>query len=392
MAPERTAVPQAEEAPLPHEAEPAGEPDARAEDAGLASSARSSALTPAAVLALHRTAGNAAVGRLLVQRQHVTTAPPPMLTSYAKATDIPAYIQLVRELERQFPEKGSLEILAMLRQAYYGKPWSIDTTPQWSDVLPVGPNPGNPASRIGSGPGSLFDALKDSQEVGGTDMGHIFAGLQAFFHKTTDVALSMEILGQHVIVRTVNMPNTEFATWGGDVGAAAARPVINDELGRPAKSDADCFRDEAPDQDLEGNLDAYAMVAGGGGAKGLESMLQSPGTSAPGVPVSQVLFEYFLGSGRLAGARATKHRDFVTGLGGVIAGNKIVNRTALIAALTPRVLDFADMFFWGKYKAANGSAQTAAYMAINSDAITVKLLAKTLGALGMFMDWLEARL
>src|SRR5688572_10277460 len=142
MAPERTAVPQAEEAPLPHEAEPAGEPDARAEDAGLASSARSSPLTPAAVLALHRTAGNAAVGRLLVQRQHVTTAPPPMLTSYAKATDIPAYIQLVRELERQFPEKGSLEILAMLRQAYYGKPWSIDTTPQWSDVLPVGPNPG----------------------------------------------------------------------------------------------------------------------------------------------------------------------------------------------------------------------------------------------------------
>ena len=80
------------------------------------------------------------------------------------------------------------------------------------------------------------------------------------------------------------------------------------------------------------------------------------------------------------------------GLGGVIAGNKIVNRGSLIAALTPRLLDFADMFFWGKYKAAKGSVQTAAYMAVAADAITVKLLAKTIGALGMFMDWLEARL
>jgi len=66
------------------------------------------------------------------------------------------------------------------------------------------------------------------------------------------------------------------------------------------KGDADYFTDEAPNQDLEGNLDAYAMVTGGGGAKGLESMLQMPGTSAPGTPVSQVLAEYFVGSGRMA--------------------------------------------------------------------------------------------
>jgi hypothetical protein len=388
---DRSPAPDETEAAQAREAGAVVSDDARAADAGHAACARSAALTPGSLLALQRTVGNAAIGALLVQRQHVAT-PPPMLSSYSRATDIPSYIDLVREVERQFPDKNPIEILALLRQAYYGKPWSIDTTPQWSDVIPVGPNPGDPRSRIGSGPGSLFQALKDSQEVGGTDMGHIFAGLQAFFHQTTDVALSMEIFGQQVIVRTVNMPNTEFATWGGDVGAAAARPVINDELGRPAKSDAQCFTDEAPDQDLEGNLDAYAMVKGGGGAKGLEAMLQSPGTTAPGTPVSQVLFEYFLGSGKLAGARATKHRDFVTGIGGVIAGNKIANRAALIAALTPRLLDFADMFFWGKYKAANGSAQTAAYMAVAADVITVKLTAKTLVALGLFMDWLEARL
>lgn len=345
-------------------------------------------LTPQNILALHRSIGNAAVGRLL--RQPI--AAPPMLSSYAKATDMPGYIQLVRELEKQFPDKNSLDVLAMLRQAYYGKPWSVDTTPQWSDVLPVGGNPGNPTSRIGSGPGSLFDALKASQEVAGTDMGHVFAGLQAFFHQTTDVALTQEILGQSVIVRTVNMPNTEFATWGGDVGAAAARPVLNAELGRPHMSDADCFKAEASDQDLEGNLDAYAMVTGGGGARGLESMLQAPGTTAPGTPVSQVIYEYFLGNARLAGARSTKYRDFATSIGGVVAGNRITNRAAVEAAIAPRVADFADMFFWGKYKGAKGTVATAAYMAYGGAAVTLQIVRKTLIAVALFLDWIEARL
>jgi hypothetical protein len=351
---------------------------------------RAEAVNPLAVRELQRTIGNAAVSRLLVQRQ--LTARPPMLSSYSRATDVAGYIQLVRELERQFPEKNSLDVLAMLRQAYYGKPWSIDPTPQWSDVLPFGGNPGNPSSRIGSGPGSLFEALQASQEVGGTDMGHIFAGLQAFFHPTYDVALTQEILGQSIIVRTVSMPNTEFATWGGDVGAAAARPVLNDELGDPAQTDAEAFRSEVPDQDLEGNLDAYAMVKGGGGARGLESMLQAPGTAAPGTPVSQVLYEYFLGSARLAGARSTKYKDFVTGLGGTVAGKKITNRAALEAAIVPRVLDFADMFFWGKYKAAKGTAQAAAYMVTASVGILVRLLQKTLVMVRLFFDWIEARL
>ena len=210
----------------------------------------------------------------------------------------------MREVERQFADKNSLEILALLRQAQLsGKPWSIDKTPQCSDVIPAARTPATRPRAIGSGPGSLFQALQDSQEVGGTDMGHIFAGLQAFFHQTTDVALSIEIFGEHVIVRTVEHTYTEFATWGGDVCAAAARPVINDELGRPVVERRRLLQTtRRPIQDLEGNLDAYAMVAGGGGARGLEATLQSPGTTAPGTPVSQVIYEHS-GSGRLAGAR-----------------------------------------------------------------------------------------
>ena len=45
-----------------------------------------------------------------------------------------------------------------------------------------------------------------------------------------------------------------------------------------------------------------------------------PGTAAPGTPVSQVLYEYFLGSSRLAGARATKYRDFAVTIGCTVTG------------------------------------------------------------------------
>jgi hypothetical protein len=338
---------------------------------------------------MQRQLGNGHVARLLAQR---VPPRPPMLSSYAKATDIPGYINLVREVEKQYPEKNSLEILAMLRQAYYGKPWSVDTTPQWSDVIPAGGNPGDPRSRIGSGANSLFDALKDSQEVGGTDMGHIFAGLQAMFHPTTDVALTMEILGQSVIVRTVNMPNTEFATWGGDVGAAAGRAILHPMLGGAAKSDADYFDMEAPDQDLEGNLDAYGMVTGGGGATGLQGMLQAPGTAAPGTPVSQVLYEYFLGSARLAGARTSKYKDFATTLGGVVAGKSITNRAALEGPITTRVADFGNMFFWGKYKAAKGTLQTTAVYPVLDPVITPLIQAKARIMVRLFLDWVEKRL
>ena len=315
-----------------------------------------------------------------------------MLTSYATATDIPSYIVLVREVEKQFPEKNSLAILALLRQAYYGKPWSIDTTPQWSDVIPTGGNPGDPRSRIGSGPGSLFKALQASQEVGGTDMGHIFAGLQAFFSPTSDVALSEEILGQSVIVRTVNMPNTEFATWGGDVGAAAGRAILDPILGKPSKSDSDYFQAEAPDQDLEGNLDAYAMIKGGGGASGLQAMLQAPGTAAPGTPVSQVIYEYFLGSSRLAGARTDKYKDFAATIGGIVSGKTITNRAAIEGPIATRVADFANMFFWGKYKAAKGTLQTAAAYPLLDPVVQIEALVKGRIMVRLFLDWLERKL
>jgi hypothetical protein len=56
------------------------------------------------------------------------------------------------------------------------------------------------------------------------------------------------------------------------------------------------------------------------------------------------------------------------------------------------VLDFADMFFWGKYKAAKGTAQAAAYMVTASVGILVRLLQKTLVMVRLFFDWIEARL
>jgi hypothetical protein len=64
----------------------------------------------------------------------------------------------------------------------------------------------------------------------------------------------------------------------------------------------------------------------------------------------------------------------------------------VIASIAPRVGDFADMFFWGKYRAAKGTAAAAAYMVYGAAAVALALVRKTLIMVGIFLDWIEARL
>jgi hypothetical protein len=277
----------------------------------------------------------------------------------------------------------------MLRQAYYGKPWSANTTAQWTDVLPGTPNPGDPRSRIGSGAGGLFEALKQSQEVAGTDVGHIFTGLEAFFHPTSSVTLQASVLGIDAGIN-VAMPNTEFATWGGDLGAAAGRSMINDIVGKK-ESMAESFRAEASDPDLEGDIDAYGVVTGGGGARGLAGLMTPP-SGASSWPVSRILAEYFAGSARMAGARQSKYRDFVTGLGGTVAGNRITDRAALAGRLAPRVASFASMYFWAKYRAEKGTAVAIAGHIMEESVVDAQALSRATTVVNLFLNWLEARL
>lgn len=334
--------------------------------------------------------GNAFVSRLLAQRQQAATAVAPA-AAYAPAADMASYLALVRALERTFPEKNPREILAMLRQAYYGKPWSTSTAPQWSSVLPGAPNPGDPRARAGSGPGSLLDALRQSQVVAGTpavDLGHVFTGIEALLNPTTSVTIPMSVVPDVV----VNMPNTEFATWGGDIGSAAGQAAVDPFLGRATRSATDYLNDLASPSDLEGDIDAYGVVHGAGDRAGLLSMLNAAGTVAPGIPVSLILADYYAGSGRLAGAHTDRYRDFVTAIGGTISGKTITNRATLEPQIAARVASFARTWFWKEYKNARGAARTAAVYATFDTMVTALADAHARIMTRLFLTWLEGKL
>ncbi len=335
--------------------------------------------------ALQRALGNATVSRLVVQRD-----PVPAATTYEPARDTSSYVELVRALEARFPGQTPRQVLAMLRQVYYGMPWSVDPTEQWQEVLPASPAPGDPRRRAGSGRGSLFDALRRSQEsIPGLDIAHVFAGLEALLNPTSTVEI--EVPGPNVVVQ---MPNTEFATWGGDLGSAAGQALADPDIGATQRSDREYFQDKASPDDLEGNIDAFGIIRGAGGRQGLRRSLgmdRTPPGSA--TPVSQILAQYYgEGPSRLASARTTRYRDFVSVLGGRVEGNLIANREELVLAIAPRVGSFARIWYWKEYKRVHGAAQTAAAFALNDPTITVRATLRSQVMVRFFLQWVEQRM
>ncbi len=348
------------------------------------------ALNAATIARLQQERGNAYVSRLIALRQPAGTAAATP-AAYTPATDMASYIVLVRALEREFPDRTPRQILAMLRQIYYGKAWSTSRSSEWQSVLPSSPNPGDPRGRAGSGPSSLFDAPQRSQVVAGTpavDIGHVFAGIEALLDPTAAVTIPTPI-GIDVVV---SMPNTEFATWGGDLGSAAGQSIADQGLGRTVKGDADYFNELASPSDLEGDIDAYGVIHGAGDRAGMRALLQPPTASAPGMLVSQILAEYYAGSGRLAGAHTDRYRDFATAIGGTLSGRTITNKAALEPAIAARVASFARIWFWKEYKNAHGSLRTAAVYPTLDAVVTALTLVKARIMTHLFLNWLEARL
>lgn len=337
------------------------------------------------IATLQQTRGNAFVSRLMVQRD-----PIPATTAHQPARDTATYVELVRALEAQFTDRTPRQVLAMLRQVYYGMPWSADPTPQWREVLPGSPEPGDPRGRAGSGPGSLYDALRRSQDsIPGLDIAHVFAGLEALLNPTPSVEI--EVPGPNVVV---GMPNTEFATWGGDLGSAAGQALADPDIGERQRSDREYFQDKASPDDLEGNIDAFGILRGAGGRRGLAGALSGGGAApAQGAPVSQILSQYYgAGPSRLASAHTTRYRDFVSALGGRMEGNRIANREELVLAIAPRVGSFARIWYWKEYKRVHGTARTAAAYALRDPTITILATLKSQIMTRFFLQWLEGRM
>ena len=281
-------------------------------------------------------------------------------------------------------------MLAMLRQMYYGKPWSATTKdPNWNFVIPCSPDLGNPSVKLGQ---RLFDALHSTVTVEGTDLGHVFAGLEAMTCPAPSVTLAKSKFGMGIKL-TVDLSNESFATWGGDLGSVAGAFVAcwmmtNQE--RATKGKADCHQGnmpeslaqyfvkrQSPPEDLEGDIAPFTMRAAKiGGCGG--SLLQA---FAPQAPISQTLTSYFYNRG----ARGTTSRDryqcFAEAIGATVVNGQITNRPALIAQYQRGVLSFAWAYYVNLKKEIPRSDPIVPMLDRNSTAV-----------LHLFFDWLQARM
>jgi hypothetical protein len=269
-------------------------------------------------------------------------------TSPAAVTTLVDYIALVRcaETRTGFTPR---QMLAMLRQLYYGKAWSFtSTTSNWDNVITCSPNLGNPETALGT---NLFQALGRSAEVGGVDMGHVFTGLEAMVCPRPTVSFVGGLA-------TVSTPNEDFATWGGDLGAAVAAAVACPLIGSAAAADHDnCnnltgFRPigvwlafHASPEDLEGDIDPFVIRATAAGVPCASSGLRP---FVPGRPMSEVLGDYYYDpSSSLGTARATRNHCFLSLMGATFnAAGFVNNRPAIVTGpLRARVQDFGRAFY-----------------------------------------------
>jgi hypothetical protein len=295
----------------------------------------------------------------------------------------------VQALESAHPDNSPREILAMLRQFYYGRPWSKRTTAQWEDVLPESPEMPDPRS----GPSAdLYRALRKSQVVENTDLGHLFAGLEALLHPTRYV--EFRIPGPNYVVE---MPNTEFANWGGDLGSAAGQAVADQEMRPPARSDDYYFATRVSPADMAGNIDAFVIHAAARELGGLESILGEGDRSANGRPLSAILTDYYLmPEGPLGRARGARYRVYLNCIGATVVGRTIANRADLLMPMARRVSSFALLWYANQLQEEAlpvlGHAGAALALHAPEAELLSRLREKSALMVEFFFDWLQARL
>lgn len=307
--------------------------------------------------------------------------------SSAPVSTIEDYVFLLMCAERQMglPPR---EMLAMFRQLYYGPSWSGSVNPMWAKVIPCSPNIGDPAAKLGT---NLFKALRMSRSVSGTHVGHVFAGLEAMTCPARQVDL-------HPLISPVAMSNEEFATWGGDLGAAVAAYVACPQLGSDAASSDDCGRTpgrqplefylgvHAPPNELEGDIDAFVMRAQALGFVCSGSAMQ---TFAPNRKISELFQEYYVTTQGIAGATYTnRYQCALEAMGATVSHGNVTNRAPLTASIGRRVASFADPFFTKISMTGSSSWLRAAWeMSDVGDRTRMRLAAPR--AVDYFLDWLK---
>ncbi len=285
----------------------------------------------------------------------------------------------------------------MLRQLYYGKSWSVTSrTSRWDNVIPCSPNLGHPGRILGN---NLFEALRNSAVVQGVDVGHVFTGLEAMTCPRRQIVMSRLLpLG------TVRMDNEAFATWGGDVGAAAAAMVACWDMSRTERARSeDCgynsmpmaltyyfSRVHAPPEDLEGDIAPFVMRAAELGISCRGSMQRR---FNPTRPISQIFAAFYNNTGSRGRTHRNRYQCFAEIIGAQVVGNRIQNRRQLIARYAPAVASFAEAFYAKIMMDIRGYSGpgTSARLVPHGHSV-IRLNQHTVNALNLFFNWLQARL
>ena len=306
------------------------------------------------------------------------TAPACPPAAVTAATSISDYLSLVLCAESRFPGLMPRQMLSLLRQIYYGaEAWSNTNNAFWLDVIPCGLSFADPRPTLGT---ALFESLADSQDSTGVDIGHVFTGLESMFCPRPTVTL--DVTGP--INPTVATTNIAFATWSGDLGSAVARRVFDEADNGVLRAWPAYFGTPgtlASDEDLEGDVDSWAIRAGLTGGCGGSAMTTLPTLTAP---ISQLLFDYYEAiPGTAAGsARGGYGLCVARALGGHVAGSRITNKRDVADRIRPQVEAFARTFYLG--------LRTNPLFAIDvTRGILLFTYSQELSEL--FVDWLESR-
>ena len=219
------------------------------------------------------------------------------LTGTEAVIPVDRFVAYLEEAERAFPGDSPADLLSRIRNTYYSgflvSQLLPDARAHGGRTLHGNPRLGRTAHRYltaradengaGDNP-SPYVLLPSGEEV---DIGHLFLGLEALLHPRTTVPFS-----------TYGVPNIDATGWVADVGMAsvwttkhvegAPDPRVSRRL--PAPDRAAYYWMSAPDADLLGDIDVFAMRA--------------QWALAAGQPLSVALRNYYLGRpGRPPGTR-----------------------------------------------------------------------------------------
>lgn len=186
----------------------------------------------------------------------------------------------------------------------------------------------------------LFRALQGSQDVAGTDVGHLLIGMDARMrqntreqHQTAEVHGMARLFAHDV---PTHATGAEAVTWVGDLGGAAARLAADRHAGRQVSVET-YFNPRGTDYGAPSNLngDLAGMTAG-----------RNPNEPAGpgGAPlagdrsIAQVVDQ------SMSEGPAQRAYIFLQSLGGTFTGRTLTNRAAVVATMADRIGSFAPFY------------------------------------------------